>query len=76
MSEEKRTVEVGCIWNDDHAKQVAQDWLSKNPGYVWKGEYRTTVPGVMSVLDVYSKTMDVSVEDVHHNLTKNVVSGC
>lgn len=53
MTEELQTIEVGPIWNNDHAIQVANDWIAKNPGYVWRGDWRSTVPGVMSVIDVF-----------------------
>jgi hypothetical protein len=53
MSDEKIDIEVGPIWNNDHAQTVGNDWIAKNPGYVWRGGWRTTKEGVMSVLEVY-----------------------
>lgn len=47
------TVEVGPIWDNNHAKTVAEDWLGKNPGHTWKGDWRTTVEGQQSVIEVF-----------------------
>ena len=52
MDEEKQQVEVGLISSVDQAKELAGAWLAKNPGYEWRGQYRTTVPGKMSVIEV------------------------
>lgn len=52
MDEEKQLVEVGLISSIDQAKELAGAWLAKNPGYEWRGQYRTTVPGKMSVIEV------------------------
>lgn len=60
MSDEKIDIEVGPIWNNDHAQQLGKDWISKNSGYVWRGGWRTTVPGVMSVIEVYKAKQDPS----------------
>jgi len=51
-SSEKREVEVGPIWNNDDAKMKAQHWLSQNPGWNFTGNWRTTDPGKMSVIEV------------------------
>ena len=52
IDEEKQLVEVGLITSVDQAKELAGAWLAKNPGYEWRGQYRTTVPGKMSVIEV------------------------
>jgi hypothetical protein len=36
----KTTIRVAVLMNEDHAKQVAQEWLKNNPGYTWNGEWR------------------------------------
>lgn len=57
---------VGPIWDNNHAQQVAADWLAKNPGWEFRGEWRTTQEGVMSQIDVYNKVGDLTVEDYDH----------
>lgn len=47
------TIEVGPIWDNNHAQQVANDWLAKNPGHTWKGDWRTTVEGQKSEIEVF-----------------------
>ena len=44
MTEDKKSVDVGPIWNNDHANEVAADWIGKNPGWEFRGEWRTTQP--------------------------------
>lgn len=46
------TVEVGPLWNTNHAKQVGAQYLAANPGHKWDGSWWTTVQGSMSVLQV------------------------
>jgi len=53
MVEEMLTIEVGPIWDNNHAQQVANDWLGKNPGHTWKGDWRTTVEGQKSEIEVF-----------------------
>lgn len=43
---------------------VATEWVRNHPGFTYRNEWRTTVPGVMSVIDVYSKKGDVYVTDI------------
>ena len=50
-----------ALWNADHAQTVANDWLQKNPGHVWRGEWRNTVPGQRGQIDVYQRVGDLSV---------------
>ena len=45
-------VEVGLIWNKQHAKQVAAEYIQKNPQFMWTGQWNTTIPGHMSVIYV------------------------
>lgn len=49
--DDKLTVEVSNIWSTAQAPQVAQDWLSSNPGFQWRGEWRKQ--GSQSLIDVY-----------------------
>ena len=44
--------EVGPIWNDEDAPGKADAWLRKNPGWAWTGNWHTTIPGEMSVIQV------------------------
>ena len=53
MAEEMLTIDVGPIWDNNHAKTVAADWLAKNPGHIWKGDWRTVVEGQQSVIEVF-----------------------
>merc|ERR1719244_2498243 len=43
-------VEVGLIWNEQHAKQVAAEYVQKNPQFMWTGQWNTT--GQISVIYV------------------------
>lgn len=54
----KKSVEVGPIWNNDHAQQLAHDWCAKNPGWKFTGDWRTTIPNEMSVIDVVFQTVE------------------
>jgi hypothetical protein len=36
----KTTIRVAALMNEDHANQVAKDWLLNNSGYTWNGEWR------------------------------------
>ncbi len=49
---ERQDIEVGPIWNNDDAHVKANAWLAQNPGWKFTGEWRTTVPGQMSVINV------------------------
>ena len=52
MGEEQKWVELGPLWNNDDAKSKAHSWVEHNPGWVFTGEWKTTVPGKMSVIMV------------------------
>jgi len=57
-------VEVGPIWNQQHAEQVAADYVRNHPECEWTGHWNTTRPGAMSVLQVRrSEETDVDVGD-------------
>ena len=43
-------VEVGPIWNHEHAVEKAQEFVAQNPGTKWNGGWSTTRWGKMSVL--------------------------
>jgi len=45
-------VEVGPIWNQAHAEEVAANYLRSHPGTKWTGHWRTTKMGVMSVIQI------------------------
>ena len=49
-------VEVGPIWNQRHAKEVARKYERVYPGWEWTGAWRTVVEGQMSVINVRPKT--------------------
>jgi|GEM_PF-5704473 Mannan-binding protein. len=48
-------IEAGPIWSNEHADtrcpEVAEEWTASNPGREarWTGDWKTTVPGEMSV---------------------------
>lgn len=45
-------VEVGPIWNNDHAREVAQQYEREHPDLRWTGHWNTTIPCRMSVIKV------------------------
>jgi len=45
-------VEVGPLWDQGHAEEVAAEFVSQNPGTEWTGQWWTTVPGEMSVIQI------------------------
>lgn len=51
-AEECKTVavEVGPVWGQEHALQVAAHYLLAHPSHAWKGHWNTTLPQQMSVL--------------------------
>jgi hypothetical protein len=58
---EIRTIEVGPIWNQMDADRKCPAAARKNGG-VWTGQWRTTVPGQMSVCEITTqlkKTVEV-----------------
>ena len=50
MGEEQKWIEMGPLWNNDDAIAKAKQWVEHNPGWVFTGEWKTTVPGSMSVI--------------------------
>jgi len=47
MSEEM-WVDMGPLWNNDDANAKATEWISANPGWLFDGNWRTTMPGQSS----------------------------
>merc|ERR1712216_498495 len=45
-------VEVGPIWGHEHAQQVVAQYLLAHERHCWAGQWWTTVPGKMSVIEV------------------------
>jgi hypothetical protein len=35
---------VEFIPNPEQAKVIVKEWLSKNPGFEWRGEWKTATP--------------------------------
>ena len=52
MSVETRTVEVGPIYNQKNAEEVAEKYIAEHKGCKWTGKWFTTVPNKMSVIEV------------------------
>ena len=52
MPQEKREVEVGPIWNNDDGQAKGKEYERNNPGWKFTGQWRTTIPGEMSVIEV------------------------
>ena len=48
----RKDVEMGPLWNNDDATEKANIWVSQNPGWRYTGEWRTTIPNVMSTITV------------------------
>lgn len=51
-----RDVEMGPIWNHEHAKVKAREYMDRHEDLEWTGHWRTTVPGTMSVIRVRPKS--------------------
>ena len=76
IEEEKQQIEVGLISTPDQAKEYARAWLQKNPGFEWRGQWKTPTPGKVSLLEVF-KVPQVDMENLSqfkvtlfNNLTK------
>jgi hypothetical protein len=41
---------MGPLWNNDDAVAKAKQWIEHNPGWIFTGEWKTTIPGQMSVI--------------------------
>ena len=48
----RQDIEMGPIWDNNDANEKAKIWVSQNPGWRYTGEWRTTVPNVMSTITV------------------------
>ena len=42
---DEQNVEVGPIWNQQHAEQKAAEYIQNHPEYEWTGHWNTTQPG-------------------------------
>lgn len=51
-----RDVEMGPIWNHADAKTKAKEYIDNRPWLKWTGHWSTTVPGVMSTINVRNLT--------------------
>jgi len=45
-------VEVGPIWNQSHAEEVAAEYIQSHPDFEWTGQWETTRPGEMSTIQI------------------------
>ena len=43
---------MGPIWDNNDANMKAAGWVAQNPGWRYTGEWRTTIPNVMSTITV------------------------
>ena len=43
---------MGPLWDNNDAVEKARIWVSQNPGWRYTGEWRTTIPNVMSTITV------------------------
>ena len=48
----RKDVEMGPLWDNNDAVEKARIWVSQNPGWRYTGEWRTTIPNVMSTITV------------------------
>ena len=48
----KQWIEVGPIWDNNDAHAKAGNWVASNPGWRFTGEWKTTIPNQMSVIEV------------------------
>ena len=49
---QRKDVEMGPIWDNNDANVKAAGWVAQNPGWRYTGEWRTTIPNVMSTITV------------------------
>lgn len=64
--QDKLDIEVGPIWDNDHAAKVAGEWLDRNPGFVWTGQWRTLRANEASVIQVAKKPSSQTVTQPQH----------
>ena len=65
IEDDTHDVEVGPIWNQAHAYEVACTYIQDHPDLEWTGQWNTTQPGVMSVIQVRRKPLRPRPETVH-----------
>jgi len=59
-------VEVGPIRNHSHAEEIATQYVLNHPGTEWTGQWKTTIPGTMSVIGIRRSRRtepDIEVQD-------------
>ena len=70
-----QNVEVGPIRNQRHALQVAEDYVRTHPEFEWTGHWNTTIPGVMSVIQIRRRGLAMPTQTqtntVHNNTASN-----
>ena len=54
--QEKIQIEVGPIWNNDDGIAKGREYERNNPGWRFTGNWQTTRPGEMSVIEVVRDT--------------------
>ena len=67
----KWDVEVGPIWNQSHAEEVADMYIFANPHLQWTKEWRTTVWNKMSTITVRERIDKYSPFDVSVGLLRS-----
>lgn len=64
-----RDIEIGPIWNHGDANTKAKAYIDKHPWLKWTGHWSTTVPGVMSTINVRNLTsLEGFVRGEHRNV--------
>ena len=71
LQNDAHDVEVGPIWNQAHASEVASRYIQDHPDLEWTGQWNTTQPGVMSVIQVRRKPMQLRPETMHRLYQEN-----
>lgn len=62
MEGEIREMPVEPLRDQAHAQQIADDWLLKNRGYRWTGQWLNKIPGKMAVIMVVKLPAQPSAE--------------
>ena len=47
-----REVEVGNIWNNDHARQIAHQYMKQHPEVDWTGQWKSVTLGKQAIIQV------------------------
>ena len=72
-------VEVGPIWNQQHAEQKAAEYIRNFPEFQWTGQWNTTRPGRMSVIQVQRRApvpaLETNTSDPSTNVADDVEVG-